>query len=78
MRKKVLGEEYVTNQLSKNVSEFAQPMQQLVSEIAWGSIWTRPGFELKQSSLIVVALLASKNFPAENPNYKARDSFLQV
>ncbi|KIJ25624.1 hypothetical protein M422DRAFT_212000 [Sphaerobolus stellatus SS14] len=65
MRKKVLGEEYVTNQLSKNVSEFAQPMQQLVSEIAWGSIWTRPGLELKQRSLINIALLASKNFPAE-------------
>ncbi|KAF8510201.1 CMD-domain-containing protein [Hysterangium stoloniferum] len=65
MRRQVMGNEYVDNQLNKGVSQFAQPMQQLVSEIAWGTIWTRPGLELKQRSLINIALLASQNHPLE-------------
>jgi len=60
-----MGDEFVNTALSKGASDFAQPMQQLVSEIAWGSIWTRPGLELKQRSLINVALLASQNHPNE-------------
>ncbi|GJJ14764.1 hypothetical protein Clacol_009032 [Clathrus columnatus] len=54
MRRKVMGS-----------SDFMQPMQQLVTEIGWASIWTRPGLELKQRSLINIALLAYQNHPAE-------------
>ncbi|KAG5352862.1 hypothetical protein C0989_012494 [Termitomyces sp. Mn162] len=32
---------------------------------AWGTIWTRPGLELKQRSLINIALLASQGKEAE-------------
>ncbi|KAJ7188299.1 CMD-domain-containing protein [Mycena filopes] len=56
IRRKVMGEEYVNNQLKNGVSEFMKPMQ----EVAWGTIWTRPGLELKQRSLINIALLASQ------------------
>lgn len=34
-------------------------------QAAWGTIWTRPGLELKQRSLIVIALLASQGKEAE-------------
>jgi len=38
---------------------------QLTTEIAWGTIWTRPGLELKQRSLIVIALLTAQGKEAE-------------
>ncbi|KAJ7045487.1 CMD-domain-containing protein [Mycena alexandri] len=60
IRRKVMGEEYVTNQLKNGVSDFMKPMQELTTEVAWGTIWTRPGLELKQRSLINIALLASQ------------------
>ncbi|PFH53731.1 hypothetical protein AMATHDRAFT_962 [Amanita thiersii Skay4041] len=34
-------------------------------QAAWGTIWTRPGLELKQRSLIVIAILASQGKQAE-------------
>ncbi|KAJ7703224.1 4-carboxymuconolactone decarboxylase [Mycena rosella] len=52
----LMGDDYVQNQLEKGVSEFMKPMQ----EVAWGTIWTRPGLEPKQRSLINIALLASQ------------------
>ncbi|KAH9484929.1 4-carboxymuconolactone decarboxylase [Psilocybe cubensis] len=65
IRRKVMGDDYVDNQLRAGVSEFMKPMQELVTEAAWGTIWTRPGLELKQRSLIVIALLASQGKEAE-------------
>ncbi|KAJ3497602.1 hypothetical protein NLJ89_g10329 [Agrocybe chaxingu] len=65
MRRKVMGDEYVDSQLAKGTSEFMKPMQELATEAAWGTIWTRPGLELKQRSLIVIALLASQGKEAE-------------
>ncbi|KAE9411567.1 CMD-domain-containing protein [Gymnopus androsaceus JB14] len=65
MRRKVMGDDYVNNQLSKGESEFMKPMQQLTTEVAWGTIWTRPGLELKQRSLINLALLSFQGKKAE-------------
>ncbi|RDB16897.1 4-carboxymuconolactone decarboxylase [Hypsizygus marmoreus] len=65
LRRQVMGDEYVDNQLKKGVSEFMKPMQELTTEVAWGTIWTRPGLELKQRSLINIALLAFQGKEAE-------------
>ncbi|KAF8665171.1 hypothetical protein AX16_000635 [Volvariella volvacea WC 439] len=65
IRRKVMGDAYVDNQLKKGVSEFMKPMQELATEAAWGSVWTRPGLELKQRSLINIALLAYQAKHAE-------------
>ncbi|KAG6917227.1 hypothetical protein DXG01_003341 [Tephrocybe rancida] len=65
LRRKVMGDEYVDDQLQKGTSEFMRPMQELATEAAWGTIWTRPGLELKQRSLINIALLASQGKAAE-------------
>ncbi|KAF8876691.1 CMD-domain-containing protein [Gymnopilus junonius] len=65
MRRKVMGDDYVNNQLKQGASDFMKPMQELATEAAWGTIWTRPGLELKQRSLIVIALLASQGKEAE-------------
>ncbi|PPQ98714.1 hypothetical protein CVT24_003422 [Panaeolus cyanescens] len=65
MRRKVMGDDYVDRQLKQGASDFMSPMQELATEAAWGTIWTRPGLELKQRSLIVIALLASQGKEAE-------------
>ncbi|KAJ6609891.1 CMD-domain-containing protein [Mycena sp. CBHHK59/15] len=71
IRRQVMGDSYVDSQLKKGVSEFMKPMQeqsdlfQLISQVAWGTIWTRPGLEPKQRSLINIALLASQGKPDE-------------
>ncbi|TFK76666.1 4-carboxymuconolactone decarboxylase [Pluteus cervinus] len=65
VRRQVMGEEYVDNQLKQGVSEFMRPMQELATEAGWGLIWTRPGLERKQRSLINIALLAYQAKPAE-------------
>ena len=51
VRRAVIGDEYVERSL-KNATAFTQPGQQLVTEGVWGTIWTRPGLDLKQRSLI--------------------------
>ncbi|KIM45468.1 hypothetical protein M413DRAFT_442136 [Hebeloma cylindrosporum] len=64
MRRKVMGDAYVDKQLQQS-SDFMKPMQDLAMEAAWGTIWTRSGLELKQRSLIVIALLASQGKEVE-------------
>lgn len=53
-----MGEAYVDNALAQNRSEFAQAMQYLATEGAWGTIWTRPGLSHKERSLINLAMLS--------------------
>jgi len=51
-RKEVVGEHYVKEALTRGSSEFAFPMQQLVTEWCWGDVWNRPGLDRKQRSLL--------------------------
>lgn len=64
MRRKVLGDEYVDRSLA-NMNEFSRDLQTIITEHAWGDIWTREGLELKQRSLINIALLSALNRPHE-------------
>ncbi|KAI5241418.1 4-carboxymuconolactone decarboxylase [Aureobasidium subglaciale] len=61
MRNKVAGKEYVDRALANATSDFARPMQELATEAAWGSIWTRPGLDLKTRSLLNIAMLCALN-----------------
>ncbi|THY85638.1 4-carboxymuconolactone decarboxylase [Aureobasidium pullulans] len=61
MRNKVAGKEYVDTALSNATSDFARPMQELATKAAWGSIWTRPGLDLKTRSLLNIAMLCALN-----------------
>ncbi|KAF9467454.1 CMD-domain-containing protein [Collybia nuda] len=65
LRRKVMGDEYVDAQLKKGVSDFMKPIQQGRNIVGWGTIWARPGLELKQRSLINLALLAFQGKEAE-------------
>jgi len=65
IRYEVAGKEYVDRALANGSSEFARPMQELVTEACWGSVWSRPGLERKQRSLLNIAMLCALNRSTE-------------
>src|SRR5262245_14561787 len=57
-RRAVLGAEYVDRVMAAQTS-FDAPFQRFVTEVAWGSVWSREGLDLRTRSLITIALLAA-------------------
>jgi 4-carboxymuconolactone decarboxylase len=55
VRRQVMGEAHIR----RLQDPFMAPMYGVAEEHAWGGVWTRPGLELKQRSLIVVSVLAT-------------------
>jgi len=64
VRKKVLGEKYVSGAMA-NMNSFTEPLQQFVTEHAWGNVWTRPGLPLKTRSMLNLGILIASNRPHE-------------
>jgi 4-carboxymuconolactone decarboxylase len=64
VRREVLGAEYVDNAL-KNADDFSRPMQELVTQMAWGEIWTRPGLDRRTRSFMNLAMITALNRPHE-------------
>lgn len=64
MRRRVLGNDYVDQSLN-NADEFTMPLQEFVTENAWGTVWVRDGLTLKERSLITVAAIIALNRPHE-------------
>ena len=64
MRKKVLGADYVEQTL-KNADELLLPFQDLLTEFAWGKVWTRPGLSLQTRSMLTLAMCIALNRPHE-------------
>ncbi len=64
MRKEVLGAEYVDAAI-KGADEFTRDLQNLVTEYAWGEIWSRPGLSRRDRSLLNLAMLTALNRPHE-------------
>jgi 4-carboxymuconolactone decarboxylase len=60
VRREVLGREHVDRSLVE-ASEFARPMQELVTEYCWGAVWSRPGLDRKTRSLLNLAMLTALN-----------------
>lgn len=58
MRRQVLGDEYVNNNLPES-DTFMAPFQRALTELAWGYAWSRPGLEPKTRSLINLAMLTA-------------------
>ncbi|HWL02542.1 MAG TPA: 4-carboxymuconolactone decarboxylase [Microbacteriaceae bacterium] len=57
-RKQVLGAAHVERSLEQT-SDFARPIQELVTEYCWGEIWTRDGLPDTTRSLINLAMLSA-------------------
>jgi 4-carboxymuconolactone decarboxylase len=64
IRREVLGAEYVDASLSQ-ADDFSRPLQELVTEYCWGTVWTRPGLDRKTRSLLNLAMLTALNRPHE-------------
>ena len=64
VRREVLGDKYVDNAIN-NIDDFNRPLQELVTEYCWGTIWTRDGLPRKTRSLINLAMLTALNRPHE-------------
>jgi len=60
MRREVLGADHVERSLAQ-VSEFSRPIQELVTQYAWGTIWKSDGLPPKTRSLINLAMLTALN-----------------
>mgnify|MGYP000166699810 CR=1 FL=1 len=45
--------------------DFSRPMQELSTEYCWGYVWGRPGLELRDRSLINIAMISALNRPHE-------------
>ena len=64
VRRRVLGSRYVDEAL-RNTDDFTRPLQELVTEYCWGTVWTRPGLPRKTRSLLNLAMLTALNRPHE-------------
>jgi 4-carboxymuconolactone decarboxylase len=60
IRKAVLGDAHV-NESMANVSEFARPMQELVTEFCWGVVWAMDGLPKRTKSLLNLVMLTALN-----------------
>lgn len=63
-RRQVLGEDYVSRSLA-NVDDFTRDLQRMITEFAWGGVWSRDGLSLKQRSLNNLCMLSALNRPHE-------------
>jgi len=64
LRRRVMGEGHVAKR-GASPDPFTRQQQELVTEIAWGTIWSRPGLPLKVRSLVTLGMLAALNRPDE-------------
>lgn len=64
LRKQVLGADYVEKSMA-NADDFSRPMQELSTEYCWGYVWTRPGLQLRERSLINLSMISALNRPHE-------------
>jgi 4-carboxymuconolactone decarboxylase len=58
VRREVLGDEHVDRSLAR-ATAFDADFQHYITEMAWGSVWTRPGLERQTRSLITLSVLAA-------------------
>ncbi len=58
LRRKVLGDAHVDRSL-KARDEFTTDVQQIITEIGWGTIWNRPGLTLRERSMATVSFLVA-------------------
>jgi 4-carboxymuconolactone decarboxylase len=57
-RRAVLGDAHVDSAKASQ-TEFDAPFQALITEGAWGSVWSRPHWSKRERSMVTIALLAA-------------------
>jgi 4-carboxymuconolactone decarboxylase len=64
IRREVLGDKHVDAAMA-HVDDFNRPLQELVTQFAWGEVWSRPGLARRDRSLINLAMISALNRPHE-------------
>ncbi len=59
-RRKVLGDKHVSRRQASD-DPYTKQHNEVVTQLAWGAIWSRPGLELKTRSLVTIAMLTAIN-----------------
>jgi len=64
VRREVLGADHV-ERASANATELTGEFQELITEYAWGTIWTRPGLDRRSRSMITLTALVAMGHDEE-------------
>lgn len=64
LRREVLGDAHVDASLER-ATDFGRPIQELVTEYCWGTVWADPSLPKQTRSLINIAMLTALNRPHE-------------
>lgn len=64
VRREVLGAEHV-DRATAAATDFTRDFQELITEYAWGTIWTRPGLDRRSRSLITLTALVARGHHEE-------------
>jgi 3-oxoadipate enol-lactonase/4-carboxymuconolactone decarboxylase len=64
VRREVLGDDHV-DRATDAATELTADFQRLITEYAWGSIWTRPGLDRRTRSLITITALVARGHHEE-------------
>ncbi|AZG45740.1 carboxymuconolactone decarboxylase family protein [Gordonia insulae] len=65
VRTEVVGADYVAESLARNADSDGESLQQFVTESVWGSVWTRPGLDRRNRSLMTLGMLVALNHHTE-------------
>jgi 3-oxoadipate enol-lactonase / 4-carboxymuconolactone decarboxylase len=58
VRRAVLGDDYVDRAVA-GTTDFTRSFQALITDVPWGTIWTRPGLDVRTRRLLVLATTAA-------------------
>jgi 3-oxoadipate enol-lactonase/4-carboxymuconolactone decarboxylase len=59
MRRATLGDDHVDRAIA-TTNDFNREFQHLITRYAWGTIWTRPGLDVRTRRLLVLATMAAQ------------------
>ncbi|WIM88486.1 4-carboxymuconolactone decarboxylase [Candidatus Mycobacterium wuenschmannii] len=59
VRREVLGDSYV-DLASAKTNEFTRDFQRIITEFAWGTVWTRPGLDRRSRSIVTLTALIAR------------------
>ena len=59
VRREVMGDAFVDAALERNAGTDGEEIQRHITETVWGSVWTRPGLEKRDRSLLNIGMLVA-------------------
>lgn len=64
VRREVLGDEHV-DRATDRITDLDRDFQTMITEYAWGTVWTRPGLDRRTRSLITITALVARGHHEE-------------